>query len=122
LLTGRVAQGGGQVGFSEAHISQEHDVGFLFEELHAEEVLHRHAVDFLGPVPAELFQRFEHREAGGFDAPFDDALAALVVFAFHDPAQVFDMVPLVLGGLLGQFPVMVLHEGQFQIFQVLLEQ
>ena len=62
LLTGRVAQSGGEVGFSETDISQEHDVGLLLEELHPEEVLHRQAVDFLGPVAAELFQRFEDRK------------------------------------------------------------
>ena len=122
MLTSRVAQGGGQVGFAQTDVSEEDDVSFVLEELQPEEVLHRHAVDFLGPVPAELFQRFDHREAGGFEAPLDDALAALVVFTFDKPAEVFDVVPLVLGGLLGQFPVVTLHKGQFQIFQVLLEQ
>ena len=43
--------------------------------------MHLEAIDFLGPVPAELFERFEDREARGFHATFNDALAALGVFA-----------------------------------------
>ncbi len=122
FLAGGVAQGGGQVGFAQADSAQEHHVGVLGQELQAEEVLELEAVDFLGPVPPELFKGFEDREAGGLDPPFNGALAALVYWPSMRRAQVFDVVPVVLGGLLGQFPVMVLHEGQFQIFQVLLEQ
>ena len=108
FLAGRVAQGGGQMGFAQADIAQQHDVGFVREELEAKEVLDRQPVDFLGPVPAELFEGFEHREAGSLDAAFDDALAALGVFTFDEAAQVFHMVPVLLRALLGEFAVVLL--------------
>ena len=36
--------------FSQAHVTEEHDISILFEELQPEEVLHGHAVDLL-PLP-----------------------------------------------------------------------
>ena len=65
------------------------DVGFLGDELQAKEILNLEPVDFLGPVPAELFESFEDGEASGFDAALNDALAALGVFAFDQPTQIF---------------------------------
>ena len=41
-------------------------------------------------------------------APFDDALTALGVFAFNEPAEVFHVIPLLLGGLLRPFGVVFL--------------
>jgi uncharacterized protein YqhQ len=55
----------------------------------------------------------------GSDATFNDALAALGVVAFDEAAQVFEMVPVLLGALLSQFGVVVLEEGQFEVVQVL---
>jgi hypothetical protein len=68
-------------------------------------MLHLEPVDLLGPVPAELFERFEHGEASRLDAALNDALAAFVVFALDQTAQVFEMVPVLLSGLLRQFEV-----------------
>ena len=87
LLAGGVAQGGGEMGFAEADAAQEDDVGFFLDELEAEEVLDLEAVDFLGPVPAELFEGLDDGEAGGFDAPLDGALAAQGGFAFDELAR-----------------------------------
>jgi len=121
LLAGGIAQGGGQVRLPQSDSSQENDIGFLSDELQSEEVLHLETVDFLGPVPVELFEGFEDREAGGLDASFDDALAALGVLAFDQATQVLDVIPLPLGALLGQFGVVRLEVGQFEIIQMLTD-
>ena len=63
LLAGGVTQGGGEMGFAEADQAEEDDVGFVFDELEAEEVLDLEAVDFLGPVPAEGVEGFDERES-----------------------------------------------------------
>jgi len=51
------------------------------------------AVDFFGPVPTELFEGFEDREAGFFDASGNGALAALVDLALDQVFQVVDAPP-----------------------------
>ena len=68
LQAGGVAQGGGQMGFADAHVAQEDDIGLVSQELQAKEVLDGQTVDFLGPDPVELFEGFEDREAGAFDS------------------------------------------------------
>jgi hypothetical protein len=65
LLAGGVAQGNRQMGFAQSHSAHKDDVGVVFQESQPEEVLDLWPVDFPGPVPVELFQGFEHREAGG---------------------------------------------------------
>ena len=101
--------------FAQSDVAQQHRVGFLGNELQAKEVLDLEPIDFLGPVPAELFEGFDDREASGFDAPFNDALAPLGVLAFDQPTQIFDVVPVLLSALLGQFGVVSLDEGQFEV-------
>jgi hypothetical protein len=54
--------------FAQADGAQEDDVGLVAYKVQAEEVLDGQAVDFLGPVPAELLQGFDHGEAGLLDA------------------------------------------------------
>jgi hypothetical protein len=110
------------MGFAQADVAQEHDVGFLGNKLEAEEMLDLESVDLLGPVPAELFEGLEDREAGGFDTALYGALVALVVFAFDQAAQVFDVVPVLFGGLWGQLGVVLLNEGEFEIVQMLEEE
>src|SRR6266498_1874973 len=110
------------MGFPKADIAQQHGVGFLGNELQAEQVLDLEPIDFLGPVPAKLFESLDHREASGFDAPFNDALASLGVLAFDQAAQVFEMVPVLLSALLSHFTVVCLDEGQFEVVQMLGEQ
>ena len=92
------------------------------DEFQAKEVLDLEPIDFLGPVPAELFEGFEDGEASGFDAAFNDALASLGIFAFDEPAQIFDVIPVLLSTLLSQFGMVVLDEGQFEVVQMLGEQ
>ena len=50
--------------FAEADAAHEDDVGFVFEEGQAKEVLHLGAVDFLGPVPVKLVEGFDDRGSG----------------------------------------------------------
>ena len=76
-------------------------------------------IDLFWPVPAELFEYLDDREAGGFDAAFNGALASLGVFAFDQAAQVFDMVPVLTSALLRQFGVVPLDEREFEVVQML---
>jgi hypothetical protein len=108
--------------FAQSDVAQQHCVGFLGNELQAKEVLHLEAINFLGPVPVELFESFDDGEASGFDAPFNDALASLGVLAFDQPTQIFDMIPVLLSALLSQFGVVFLDERQFEVVQMLGEQ
>jgi len=122
LQAGGIAQCGGQMGFAQADSAQENDVGFFFDEAQAEEVLHRQAVDFFRPVPAELFESFQDRKAGLFKAAADEPLAALVHLALDEALQVAKRIPLLGSGLLRQGGVMFPEEGQLEIIQVLVEQ
>ena len=110
-LCGGKAQGGGQVGLTQPDGAQEDHVGMALQELQAEEVLDLETIDLLGPVELELFEGFDDREAGGLNAPLDQALMALVVFALHQTTQILDMIPLVFGGLLGHQGMVGLDEG-----------
>lgn len=98
-----VAQRRSQVGFAQADGAQKDHVGLLSQELPAEEVLDLEAIDLLGPVPMELFERFDDRKARGLDAPLDGVLEPLLVLAVDEPAEVIDVSAGLLGRLLGQF-------------------
>ena len=50
LEAGGIAQGGGQMGFPEADASEEDDIGFVFDELEAKEVLDGQRLIFLGQL------------------------------------------------------------------------
>jgi hypothetical protein len=76
-------------------------------------------VDFLGPVPAELFEGLDDRKAGGFDPPPDGVFPALLVLAVDEPGQIFDVSPGLPGGLLGQLVVLRLDERQLEAVELL---
>jgi hypothetical protein len=80
----------------------------LFQELEAKEVLDLEPVDFPGPVPLELLKGFQDGEAGGFDPRLDDMLAALLVLAVDESAEIIDVAPGLLRRLLSQFGVLSL--------------
>ena len=107
------------MGFAQSVGAQKDDVGFLGQELQTEQILDLEPIDFLGPVPAELFEGLDDREAGSFNPPFDHTLASLGVFAFDQAAQVFDMVPVLTSALLRQFGVVPLDEREFEVVQML---
>ena len=54
--TALAGQRGGQVGFAQAGSAHENDVGLVFEEGEAKEILHLGAMDLFGPGPVELFE------------------------------------------------------------------
>jgi hypothetical protein len=85
---GGIAEGCGEVGFSQTDKAKEDDVGFVLDKLKTEEVLDLEAVDFLRPVPAEGVEGFYQREASGFDAAGDDAVLAQGGFAFGELSEV----------------------------------
>ncbi len=95
------------MGFADAYVTEEDDIGLVGQELQVEEVLDRQAVDLLGLGPVELFECFEDREAGAFDPCLDAALVLGLVFTFDQSAQVFQMIPVLAGGFGGQGRVLV---------------
>jgi len=82
-----VAQSDAQVGLAHSDATDEDRVGFVFNELEAEEVLHLGAVDFRRPGKIELLQSLDHGEAGLLDAPLGGAVLAQVRFAFDELAE-----------------------------------
>lgn len=110
------------MGFAQANIAQEDDIGFVFDELEAEEVLDLEAVDFPGPIPAELVECFEDGKARLLEAALDEALAAEVMFAFCEPLEIADMVPLLFSGLAGQGAMMLQEERQLEGLKVFIEE
>jgi len=118
VQAGGIAQGGGEVGLADADGAQKDDVGLVTEELEAEEVLDLEAVDFFGPVPAELFEGFQDGEAGLLDAALDEALEALVVFALDQALEVLKVVVVLFGGQAGGLLVVLLDVGQLEVIEL----
>ena len=108
--------------FSHTDGTQEDDVAFVGQELQAEEVLDLEAIDFLGPIPAELFERFQHREAGGFDAQLDSVLESLLVLAVNEATQIIDVTAVLLSGPLRQFGILGFNKQQPQVLELLMQQ
>ena len=121
LLAGGVAQGNRQMGLTESHSAHKDDVGMVFQKGQPEEVLDLRPVDLLGPAPVELFQGFEHWEAGGDDTPSHRAVHLPQGLPFHQAAQVIHRRPVLLGGLVGQTLIVLLHIGQLELGQVRLQ-
>jgi hypothetical protein len=97
--------------FADADVTEEDDVGFLGEELQAEEVLDVESVDLFRPVPAELFQGLNDRKASGSDATLDRSLVALLELALDESAQIVDVAAGSLAGFSGPVIVMGFDEG-----------
>ena len=102
--------------FADAHAAQEHDVGFVGDELQPKEVLDLQAVDLFGMIPLELFEGLEDQNAGLAEAALDAALALLVMFALGQTAEIFQMIPMFGGRLGGQRGMLVLDELEFEGF------
>jgi hypothetical protein len=65
---------------------------------------------------------FDDRKAGGLDTQLHGVLEALLILAIDEPGEVFDVGPMLLGGLLGQLGILGFEEGQFEIIQVLVQE
>ena len=109
------------MGFAKPHGAEKDDVGVLFYKQESKEGLHLESVDTLGPVPLELFEGFDDRKASGFDARFHGVLTALLVLAVDESGEVLNVVPGLLGRLLGQFGVMGFYIGQFELVKLLVQ-
>ena len=84
-------------------------------------MLNLEAVDLLGPVPLELFQGLDDGKAGRLQPPLDDALSTLDELTLDESAKILDVIPMLLGRLLGLGDVVLLEIGQLEIFEVLAE-
>jgi len=82
-----VAEGDAQVALAQPDATNKDRVGFVFNELEAEEVLNLGAVDFGRPSKIELLQSLDHGEARLLDAPLGGAVLAQVRFAFDETAE-----------------------------------
>ena len=110
--TSGITQGSGQMGFANSHAAQEDHIGFVLDELEAEEILHLEAVDLFGVRPVVLIQGFDDREPRQFDAALNRAVPAKAGLTIHQLFQVIQVGPMFFGPLLGQVAVMLPHEGE----------
>src|SRR6516165_3457263 len=83
LQAGGVAESNRQMCLAEADVADQDDVGLGCDEGQTEQVLDLRAVDFFGPVPLEVIEGFEHREARVLDASLDAAVLAHRGFALN---------------------------------------
>src|SRR5829696_9250860 len=102
--------------------TEEHDIGFLLEELQSEEVLHLQPINLFWPVPAELFEGLDDGKGGALDAPLNAPVTLVVVFSFDEAPEILQMIPLLSGGLGGQIAMLAVNELEFEVLQMLLEQ
>jgi hypothetical protein len=107
--------------FAESDEPEEDDVGFLFDEVKAEEILDLEPVDFLGPVPAEAFERLDHRKAGGLDPALDGAILAPRGFAFDELAEVVEVSASFASGLGRERLAMFFDEAQMKVIEMSVE-
>ena len=122
VLAGGVAEGRGEVGFAKADETEEDDVGFVADELEAEEVLDLEAVDLFGPVPAEGVEGFDDGKAGGVEAAGNGTVVAQGGFAFDEPAEVVEVGQGVFGGVGGEGLAVFPQERQAQGLEAGMEE
>ena len=121
MQTGLITQGDAQVRFSQANTAEENDIGFVGDELQAEQMFDRHLVNGLGPLPVKLFEGFWCWETGQADAPFPCTLLTVKGFLTDQFLQVLQRSPPLLGRLLCQRLIQTLNCRQFEVAQLLLE-
>ena len=78
-------------------------------------------VDLLRPGPLELIEGFGEREAGAADSLSEALVLAPGDLALDQALQVFEMVPVLFGGGLGELVVVCTDERQLQPQQELVE-
>jgi hypothetical protein len=111
-----IAQGRGQMGFSEPYAAEEDDVGLVFDKVEPEEILDLEPIDFFGPGPVELIQGFDEREASHTDAAFYGSVPAQSGLATDEVLEVIHMCPVFPGRLCGQVLVVVSDKREFEVF------
>jgi len=66
-----MAQGGGQMGFSDTRRPEQDHIGAAAQEVECQEMLELHAVKLGWPVPVPASHSFDHGEASVLDATLD---------------------------------------------------
>src|ERR1700676_4263217 len=105
--TGGMSERDTQMALAEPDAAEEDHVGSLFDEVQAKQILDLQSIDLTGPVPFELIERLEHREAGERDPPGNAAILATMRFPFDQVGQIVDVRPVLCCGLGGQRFVML---------------
>jgi hypothetical protein len=91
----------------------------FLEKAQGEVMLDELSVNLGGPVPAELIEGLDHGKARQADAPVGGAVVAQAGLAFDELAEILEMSPLLVGGLLGEIAMVVKHKDQVQVPQIL---
>jgi hypothetical protein len=86
--------------------ADKNDIRLLGHEPQTEEVLHLQLVDFLRPVPVELVEHLDDREACGADPTFHGALLAHRALAIEQTLEELEVRPRRRRGFLGERGVM----------------
>jgi hypothetical protein len=115
---GGVAERDTQVGFAEADIADQDDVGVGGDEGEAEQVLDLRTIYLLGPVPLEIIKGLNDGEARIPDAALDTAVLAQRCFAVCELGEIIDMRALLLGGLAGCGLIVAFEVAQLQSLQL----
>ena len=110
------------MGFADSHRPKKYDVCFLRDELQAKEVLDLETIYLFGMIPLKLFEGLDDRNVGVFNSALNAALALLVVFAFNEMAEIFQMIPMLGGSLRGHLWMLIMDELEFEVFQMVLEE
>ena len=112
------SDGGGDVALAEADAAEQDDVGFGIQKGQAHEIHDVGAIDLLGPGPIEGVEGFRDGEAGGLQPPLDAVLPPAVAFAFEEAFEVVGVGPAFLGGLFGEFFVMLEAPDELKFLEV----
>ena len=120
-LAGGVSKRGSDVCLAQADEAQEDDVGFVLDELEAEEILNLEAIDFPGPVEAEAFQGLDDGKAGILDSSERGAVGPQSGLAFDELGEIVEVGTLFAGGAGGQRGAVFTDKGQAQVFEVAIE-
>src|SRR5919109_4798957 len=88
------------------------------QKMQGEVMLHLGTVNLRGPVPTKLIQGFNHRKASEANTVFRSAVAPQEGFAFDEMAEIVEMGPLLVRGLLGQVAVVLSNKGELQVPQI----
>ena len=86
----------------------------MLDKLQTEQILDLRPIDFLRPVPLELIERLEDREACEADASLQALILAPGDLALDQALEVVERRPLLFGGGLREFMIVGTHVGQLQ--------
>src|SRR5258708_34890491 len=100
--TGGMSERDTQMALAEPDATEEDHVGALFDEVQAKQILDLQPIDLAGPIPFELIERLEHREASERDPPSDTAILALMRCTFDHVREIVVVRPVLRRRLAAQ--------------------